>query len=281
MAATHDAAAEGVPLDGPRRGLRRESSAAGGRCAERHEGRRSSRVGEQRCTEPRQQRGSGARAERCASAAPEASAAPPPEAPEAAPVEALEVSDAPTVTGSVTQPKPAAPEKEEVVSQDSNEHLDVVARSLKLKKSSRTRLLAIAAHYHAATGKKLTITGGDRDPATQAKLMFQKAKGGEDLAALYSKHHLLRPILAALEPNKNGKKPTEKSAVRAITEILQKQIAAGEFISKHLDASAADVRSRGMTSAQVDALRAAVSRVEGASLFDERESTAPHFHLNL
>ena len=58
-------------------------------------------------------------------------------------------------------------------------------------------------------------------------------------------------------------------------------MARGVYVSKHLSAGAADVRSRGMTPAQEKALRAAVAAEPGVQLLDERGSAEPHFHLDL
>lgn len=177
--------------------------------------------------------------------------------------------------------KKKKPTDQEVRGQGSNKHLHVVARSLKLTKSSRTRLLAIAARYHAATGKKLVITGGDRDAKTQAKLMFKKLEKDEDLLALYVRDDLVKEILAAYEGAKGKKQHSERSVIRAMAKVIQSQIDEGEFVSRHLEFAAADVRSRDLRDADVEALRAAVRAEPGAQLVDERDSNAPHLHLNL
>ena len=171
--------------------------------------------------------------------------------------------------------------EEDVRSQPSTKHLQVAARSLKLTKASRTKLLNIAARYHAATGKKLIITGGDRDSKTQAKLMYKKLEHGEDLLALYVRDDLVKGIMSAYENAKTAKKHSERSVIRAMAKVIQEQTEQGEFVSRHLEFSAADVRSRDLPEAHVDALRAAVRAEPGAQLVDERDSTAPHLHLNL
>lgn len=183
--------------------------------------------------------------------------------------------------GDEAKKKKKNPKDDDVRSQGSNKHLHVVARSLKLTKTSRERLVSIAARYHAATGKKLVITGGDRDAKTQAKLMFKKMENDEDLLALYVRTDLVKPIISAYEGAKGKKKHSERTVIGAMAKVIQAQIDEGEFVSRHLEFSAADVRSRDLRDAEVDALRAAVRAEAGAQLVDERDSTAPHLHLNL
>jgi hypothetical protein len=142
-------------------------------------------------------------------------------------------------------------------------------------------LLGVAKRYRAATKKKLVITGGDRDAATQARLMFKKLEGGEDLLTLYSRTDLVLPILAAYQPAVAGQKRSERAIVRAMTQVIRAQVSRGEFVSRHLAFAAADVRSRDLSEAEVAALRAAVRDEPGVQLVDERDSTAPHLHLNL
>jgi hypothetical protein len=66
-----------------------------------------------------------------------------------------------------------------------------------------------------------------------------------------------------------------------MAKVIQEQTEQGEFVSRHLEFSAADVRSRDLPESHVDALRAAVRAEPGVQLVDERDSTAPHLHLNL
>ncbi len=159
--------------------------------------------------------------------------------------------------------------------------LEVAARSLRLTKSAKQRLLGIAKRFRAATKKKLVITGGDRDAATQARLMFKKLEGGEDLLVLYARTDLVRPILAAYELARANGKGSDRAVIRAMTKVIRAQVQRGEFVSRHLEFAAADVRSRDLSEAEVEALRAAVREEPGAQLVDERDGAAPHLHLNL
>lgn len=161
-----------------------------------------------------------------------------------------------------------------------NRHLTVKAKSLRLTEPSAERLLRIAKRYHAATGQPIVVTGGDRGAARQAALMYKKLTHGEDLLKLYARDDLVRPIVAAYE---RGKREglTRKRITRAMTEVIAKQMADRQYVSSHLAFTAADVRSRDMTSAQEAAFFAAVKAEPGVRLVDERASASPCFHLGL
>lgn len=174
-----------------------------------------------------------------------------------------------------------SPKDDDVQRVVSNKHLEVNARSLRLTKTARTRLLAIAARYAESTGKKLVITGGDRDPKTQAKLMYKKAEAGEDLLTLYTRTELVRPIVDAYRAAKSAKRHSERSVIEAMTKVIRSQVERDEYVSRHLEFGAADVRSRGLSDKDVAALRAAVRAEPGVKLTDERDTSAPHWHLGL
>ncbi len=158
--------------------------------------------------------------------------------------------------------------------------IDVRARDMRLRESSMDRLEHIAERYRKATGARLVVTGGVRTPRRQARLMVEKLAAGEDIISLYADDASateIRDVYVAGVVRKDKKPALE----RAVLQVIDAQIARGTFISRHLQARAADVRSRGMTPAQEAALRDAVAAEPGASLVDERDGDTPHFHLNL
>lgn len=172
-------------------------------------------------------------------------------------------------------------EKKEVIHQvRPNRHIRIRARSVKLKSKSRSRLLNIAKRYHEATGKKLLITGGDRTPHRQAELMYRMLAKGNDLLKLYTQVRLVLELTHIYEAGKE-KKRGARNIIRDMGKAIKKQVERGQYVSHHLAFTAADVRSRGLKDAHVDALRKAVRAEPGAKLVDERKSDAPHFHLSL
>ncbi len=171
--------------------------------------------------------------------------------------------------------------REEVLRQvRPSRHITIRARSVKLKASSHERLLNIARRYHEATGRKLVITGGDRTPLRQAQLMVRKLAQGDDLLKLYTQVRLVLEIQKTYEQGKRDKKG-ERQIIRAVADVIAKQVKRGQYVSHHLAYTAADVRSRGLKDSDVAALRAAVKAEPGATLVDERNTEAPHFHLGL
>jgi hypothetical protein len=161
-----------------------------------------------------------------------------------------------------------------------NRHLQVKARSLRLTEESADRLRRIAARFHSETGRQIVITGGDRGADRQAALMYKKLENGEDLLKLYARDDLVLPVVAAYRAGK-GASRSKDAVTRSMTRIIEDQMAHKEYLSRHLDFTAADVRSRDLTPEQVDALIGAVRAEPGVQLVDERDSAAPCFHLTL
>ena len=163
---------------------------------------------------------------------------------------------------------------------DRPRHIEIRARDMRLRQSAIGRLERIAARYHAATRARLVVTGGYRTPRRQAELMASKLADGEDVAALYAEKAAAAEIrdayLAGVE-----RKQTRAQLVEIVLGVIDAQIARGVFVSLHLQGKAADVRSRGMTAAQIEALEAAIEAEPGTVLVDERDGESPHFHLKL
>jgi hypothetical protein len=157
--------------------------------------------------------------------------------------------------------------------------IDVQTGNLRLTDASKGRLLRIAERYHKATRRRLVITGGTRTPERQAELMLEKLEHGDDLLALYDKGPALE-IRGAYREGK-ARHLAKKRLVRAMRDVILAQIGRGTYVSRHLQAGAADVRSIGMTPARLQAFRAAVAAEPGVTIFDERDAAEPHLHLNL
>lgn len=171
-------------------------------------------------------------------------------------------------------------EDREVRKYASNRDMQVVAKSLRLTRSAGDKLLLIAAAYHEQTGRKLVITGGDRSAERQAELMYKKLENGEDLLEIYARDDLVREIMDAYDAAKSEER-SKKGIVSAMGRAIEDQIERGQYVSRHLDFTAADVRSRDLEPEHIEALRSAVRSQPGARFVDETESVAPHIHLNL
>lgn len=163
---------------------------------------------------------------------------------------------------------------------DRPRHIEIRARDMRLRASSIGRLERVAARYHAATRARLVVTGGYRSPRRQAELMASKLADGEDIAALYAEKGAAAEIRDAYLAGVERKQPRSQ-LVEIVLGVIDAQIARGVFVSLHLQGRAADVRSRGMTAAQIDALKSAIEAEPGTVMVDERDGESPHFHLKL
>ena len=157
--------------------------------------------------------------------------------------------------------------------------IDVQTANLRLSDAARARLERIAARYRKVTKRRLVITGGYRTPTRQAELMLEKLEHGDNLLALYEKASATEVQAAYRDGVKRHF--TKPRHVAAIRDVILAQIKRGVYISRHLQAGAADVRSINMTPARVQAFRAAVAAEPGVILLDERDAAESHFHLSL
>jgi len=198
---------------------------------------------------------------------------------EASEDEAVAAEDAAAEDGD-EEPPPVARDDESLVLLESDGVMRVKQRWARLRESAYERLHAIAEKYHEATGRRLVVTGGGRKPARQAELMYGMMKDGKDLLRLYIQVTLVRPLIGAFEKGKDERWGRRRT-VAEMTKIIDDQVQGGRYVSRHLAHTAADVRSRGLSDEDVEALKAAVDAVKGSHLVDERNGNAPHFHLRL
>ena len=159
-------------------------------------------------------------------------------------------------------------------------HLEVVARDLRLDDTSRERLERIAQRYFEATRRRLVVTGGTRTAERQAELMLEKLAHGEDIVALYENKAAVTEIRNVYRDRASVRQP-KKQLIHAMRDVITAQMARGVYVSRHLKAGAADVRSRDLKAPQEAAFRRAVADEPGVILLDERASAEPHLHLGL
>lgn len=146
-----------------------------------------------------------------------------------------------------------------------------------LNDALRSVIHDIAERYNGKTNRTLEITSGVRTPARQAAAMYTKLRQGSSLA-LYKKQSLIAPIKKAYREGRK-KKLGKDAIVRAMTEVIEGQVARGEFISRHLKGRAFDARSVGLSAKQRGAFLAAAREVGGLRVIVE--SRPPHFHVEI
>ena len=141
-----------------------------------------------------------------------------------------------------------------------------------------SRLQALADKYQAETGQPLVITDGTRSPATQAGLMLRNLERGDNIVRNYANKTAAAEVLAAWEQAKVQGLAGDAMQAR-ITEVIAAQVAAKDYVSKHLRAGAVDVRCSDMSKAQRVVFKR-VARKLGIAVVDESRTATPHYHLN-
>jgi uncharacterized protein YcbK (DUF882 family) len=127
------------------------------------------------------------------------------------------------------------------------------------------RMLAFLRRLRALTPGDIPIhvNSGYRDARAQAAAMLRKLELGDDLVALYG-----RKVLSVLR---------QPPTLEAWTAEIERLARAGVEMSDHMDADALDLRTRGLSSSQLQRLVAAVRRAGARPLL---ETTPPHLHLD-
>lgn len=153
-----------------------------------------------------------------------------------------------------------------------------VLSDVALSQNVTEKLNLVAERYKRRTGKTFIVTSGTRDPVSQAELIHDKLSAGDDLMKLYKDKAAVAELVQIYNAGQASKK-SRAVIVSSIATAIRGQIKKGVFISAHLKAGAADVRSTNMSASEK---RAFVDAVREAGGFDVMfESTPPHFHLQL
>lgn len=140
------------------------------------------------------------------------------------------------------------------------------------------RLQALAEAFLAATGKALVITDGTRRPETQAALMLRNLERGDDIVRNYANRSAAAQVRAAwLAARKAGLDAA--ATLAAVNAVIVEQVAAGDFVSKHLRAGAVDVRCSDMGKVERATFKR-LARSLDIAVVDESRTATPHFHLN-
>lgn len=139
------------------------------------------------------------------------------------------------------------------------------------------RIKQVAARYHKATGKTLTVTSGTRDASSQAEAIYDKLSAGDDVVKLYKNKDAVLELKAVFDRGRSAKDDKDTIVAR-MAKAIRAQVKRGVFISAHLRSGAADIRSVDMTSSEKEAFIEA-ARKSGLRVL--AETTPPHFHVQL
>ena len=149
-------------------------------------------------------------------------------------------------------------------------------RGVRLGRSIQPVLRSIADEFRARTGRRLHITSGTRSSLEQAEAMYAKLRMGQRLTRLYRDYESAAAIQRAYRQNRRRGR---RRCVAAMAAVIERQVREGTFISLHLRASAADVRSRNMNRRQRRIFRRVVAGHPEVELLEE--GRPPHWHLQL
>lgn len=134
----------------------------------------------------------------------------------------------------------------------------------------------VAREFHRRTGRGIVVTSGTRSSAEQAEAMYDKLRLGQRLTRLYRDFDAASEIEGAYRAHRRrGRGP----CVAAMARVIDAQVRRGLYISRHLQAGAADVRSRDMSRRERRVFEEVVRGVPELSLL--AEGVPPHFHLQL
>ena len=134
----------------------------------------------------------------------------------------------------------------------------------------------IADAFFNLTKKKIVITDGNRTVAQQAVQVYKKILA-HDLT-IYTNHKAASQIKAAFDLAQSQGK-TNAETIQAMTLVIESQMKAKVFISRHLTGKAFDVRDTDMNSKQQNSFKQVVQKVSGATVLPEGKP--PHFHVQL
>jgi len=140
------------------------------------------------------------------------------------------------------------------------------------------RLAEFAAAFQRETGKALVITDGTRDPAVQASRMLRNLDRGDDIVRNYANKSAARVVRDAYVRARRERLP-DSEVLAALTAVIRAQVAAGDYVSKHLREGAVDVRTHDLTRRELGVLRR-LAAARDVEVVDETRTATPHYHLN-
>ena len=142
--------------------------------------------------------------------------------------------------------------------------------------ATKRKIKKIADKYYELVSKKIVITSGTRASKSQASAMYGKLSGGDKLT-IYKDQVSAQAIKKAYDDGV-AKKRSKSQVITDMTDVIDKQIKSGKFISKHLRKGAIDVRSRNMSIKEKAKFKQAAKNIATTIIL---EVTPPHFHLQL
>lgn len=156
------------------------------------------------------------------------------------------------------------------------DHFYTLEEGVRLAPEMRAAIAGIAREFHRRTRRGIVVTSGTRSPREQAEAMYDKLRLGQRLTGLYRDYDAASQIQSAYRAHRRR---SRAACITAMAHVIESQVERGCYISRHLRASAADVRSRDMSRRERSIFEQVVRATDDVSLLDE--GVPPHFHLQL
>lgn len=137
--------------------------------------------------------------------------------------------------------------------------------------------LGVRFYCNAVPNKTMVVTSGRRTTASQADAMYTKLTLGDDIVGLYRNKTAAKQIVDAYSKAVKEKLSANDTKA-AIQTALDTQVAAGTYISSHLNAKAFDIRSRDLSGAQKTTFSKIGNEYCRKVIL---EGKPPHFHLEI
>jgi hypothetical protein len=152
-----------------------------------------------------------------------------------------------------------------------------VAGDINIPTKVEKQVEKIARKVLERTGTRVVVTSAARTAQSQADAMRIKMDLGENPKRLYANKRAAGEIANAYSWAKKTGLPTE-AVTNTMAMVIQRQIDAGVYISRHLHEGAVDFRSRDLNAWEKRVVKQ-VAVEEGAKVL--MESTPPHIHIEV
>ena len=108
--------------------------------------------------------------------------------------------------------------------------------------------------------------------------MLRNLDRGDDIVRNYANKSAARVVRDAYVRARRERLP-DSEVLAALTAVIRAQVAAGDYVSKHLREGAVDVRTHDLTRRELGVLRR-LAAARDVEVVDETRTATPHYHLN-
>jgi hypothetical protein len=134
------------------------------------------------------------------------------------------------------------------------------AGNVVLSAAARGELKRIADDYYEETGRLLYVTSGTRTPKKQAEAMYDNLANHRNQNPPYKDQHAFNEIKATYELGVR-QRLSKSTTVNMMSGVIEKQVARGTYISRHLRGTGIDIRMSGMSRGDKRAFERVVDHV--------------------